>query len=59
MWKTLRDDLTAMPTRSWSDVYQPIRCANDIFIMLDHDHGIADMTEIAQRREESIVVALM
>src|SRR5690606_970691 len=33
--------------------------ANGVFIVLDHDHGVADVTQVAQGVEQAIIVALV
>ena len=42
-----------------TDVDQEVRCAYGFFIVLHHEHGIAEIPQVGQRAQEALVVALM
>ena len=55
----LGDDATAVDAGTGTDVDDMIGGANGVFIVLDHDHGIADVAQASQGTEQALVVALV
>jgi len=53
------NDISAMCARARADVDQIIGGANAVFIMLDHQHGVADRLQSFERANEPRVIALM
>ena len=50
---------SAVGAGAGADVDQVIRCADAIFIVLDHDDRVADVSQPLERADEPRVVALM
>ncbi len=42
-----------------ADIEHVIRQANGVLVMLDHDHGVAEVAQAAQRAEQALIVALV
>ena len=57
--RPLRDHLAAMDAGTRPDIDDVIRRMDRVFVMLDDDHGIADISEMNQRLEKPRIVALM
>src|SRR5207248_1611902 len=55
----LSDDVAAVLTGAGPEIDDMIRCAHRLFIVLDDDHGVAEIAQRVERREEPRVVALM
>ncbi len=53
------DDLTTMHAGAGPNIEYVIGSANSIFVMLDHDDGIAEVAQMNQRLEQSVIVTLM
>ena len=53
------DHLPPMHTGPRPDVENIIRFADRFFVMLDHDHRIALIAKVFQRRQQAVIVALM
>ena len=52
-------DLAAVDARTRSHVHDIVRTADRVLVMLDHEHGVAKVAQVAQRAEQARVVALM
>ena len=57
--RSLRDHPAAVLTRAGADVDDVIGLPNHIFVVFDHKHGVADVGEMAKRRDKPIVVSLV
>ncbi len=55
----MRDHLAAARTGAWSKIENVIGRANRFLVVLDHDDGIPEVAQPAERCEQSRVVALM
>ena len=53
------DDLAAMDARTRSDVDHVVGVEDRVLVVLDHDHGVADVAQVLERAEQARVVALM
>ena len=52
-------DLAAVHARARADVDEVIGAADRVLVVLDHDHGVADVAQVRQRRQQARVVALV
>src|SRR6266542_1632875 len=59
LWRPLRDDLAAVGARARAEVHDPVGLRHRLLVVLDDDHGVADVAEALQRREQLAVVALV
>ncbi len=57
--RALGDDVAAMDAGAGADVDDVVGGADRILVMLDHDHGVAEVAQPAQRIEQARVVALV
>src|SRR5262249_52053052 len=57
--RAFRDELAAMRARAWPHIEHVIRSENRVFVVLYDDHGVADVAQLFQRRDQSPVVALV
>ncbi|CCK04027.1 hypothetical protein BN129_2780 [Cronobacter sakazakii 701] len=57
--RAFRDDLTAVYARARADVDHVVGGADGVFIVLHHNHGIAKITQVNQRTEQTFVIALV
>jgi 5-formaminoimidazole-4-carboxamide-1-beta-D-ribofuranosyl 5'-monophosphate synthetase len=57
--RSLKHDLPAMDTRSWSDIDDMIRLTHDLFIVLDDDNGISEIDELSEVVNEETTVPRM
>ena len=48
-----------MHARPRPHVHDMVRRANHVLIMLDNQHGVANVRKMPQRRDEPVVVALV
>jgi hypothetical protein len=55
----LRDDVAAVDAGAGADVEHMVGGADGVFVVLDHDHGVAEVAEPPQRFKEAGVVALV
>jgi len=53
------DHFATMLACTWPHVDDEVGGANGIFIMLDNDHGIAQITQFSQGRKQAVVITLM
>ena len=54
-----RHQFPAAHAGAGAEVDEVIRLAHRILVVLDHDHGIPDVTQMAERIEQAIIVALV
>ena len=57
--RALRDDLAAMDAGAGADVDDVVGGADGVLVVLDHDHGVAEVAQPLQRFEQPRVVALV
>ena len=53
------DDLTAVLARTRADVDDPVAGADGVLVVLDDDHGVAEVAQTYERLDEPVVVALV
>ncbi len=58
-WRALGDDLAAMNAGAGTDVDDVIRQPDRVFVVLHHDHGVAEIAQPLQRVEQPRIVALV
>jgi hypothetical protein len=56
---SVRHQASAMPSRTRAQVDHIIRAADGFFIVLDHEHGVAQVAQVFERGEQPAVVAMM
>ena len=54
-----REDLAALGARARSDIHHDVGGAHRIFVVFDDDQRVTEIAQRLQRREQTIVVALM
>ena len=57
--RALRDDLAAVDAGAGADVDDVIGGEDRVLVMLDDEHGVAEVAQMFQRHEQARVVALM
>ena len=57
--RAVRDDVPAMHAGAGADVEHVVGEANGVLVMLDHDHGIAEVAQPLQRFQQPRIVALV
>src|SRR5216683_2891804 len=57
--RALRDDVAAMDAGAGADIDDMIGQPNGVLVVLDHDHGIAEVAEPLQGFQQSRIVALV
>ena len=57
--RALRDDLAAMHAGAGADVEHIVGEADGVLVMLDHDHGVAEVAQALQRFKQPRIVALV
>ena len=57
--RALRDDLAAMDAGAGADVEHVVGDADRVLVVLDHDHGVAEVAQPLQRFEQPRIVALV
>ena len=55
----LCDERAAVAPGARADVDDPVGRAHHVLVVLDDEHGVADVGEAPQRRDEPVIVALM
>ena len=55
----LRDDFAAMHAGAGADVDDVVGEADRVFVVLDHDHRVAQIAQARERAEQALVVALV
>ncbi len=51
--------MPAMLARARTDVHEPVRGAHGVFVVLDDQHGVAQITQPGQRADQSFVIPLV
>src|SRR5690606_34652750 len=57
--RALGDDLAAVDAGAGAQVDHPVGVADRVLVMLDDDHGVAEVAQALERFEQAIVVALV
>ena len=57
--RALRDDVAAVDAGAGADVDHMVGGADRVLVVLDHDHGVAEVAQALQRFEQARVVALV
>ena len=57
--RALRDDLAAMDAGAGADVEHEVGDADRVLVVLDDDHGVAEVAQPLQRFEQPRIVALV
>ena len=55
----LGDDLAAVDAGTGADVEHVVGGADGVLVVLDHDHGVAEVAQPLQRFEQARIVALV
>ena len=58
-WCPSRDEMTTVFTRSWPQVKDVVGCQNGLAIVLDHQDGVAQITQAFEALEQALIIALM
>ena len=53
------DDFAAVHARAGAHVDHVVGGADRVFVVLDHQHGVADVAQVLQRGQQAVVVALV
>ena len=57
--RSRRHQFAATHARTGAEVHEVIRLAHRVLVMLDDEHGVPDVAQMPERREQAIVIALM
>ena len=57
--RALRDDLAAVHARAGAEIDDPVGVADRVLVVLDHDHGVAEIAQALEGFEQPVVVALV
>ena len=57
--RALRDDVAAVHPRTRPEIEHMVRCEDRLRIVLDHDHGVAQIAQSFERAQQSLVVTLV
>ena len=57
--RALRDDLAAVDAGAGADVDDVVGLHDGVLVVLDDDHGVADVAQVLERHEQALVVALV
>ena len=55
----LRDDLSPMHPRAGTEIDDVVGMADRVLVVLDHDHGVAEIAQPLERFEQPVVVTLV
>ena len=58
-WRALEHHLAAFPSGTRADVHDVVGTEHHVLIVLHHDDGIAQVTQVFQRFDQALVVALV
>ena len=53
------DDAPAVLASAWPHVDEPVRLAHGVFIVLHHDHGVADVAQPGERLQQTVIISLV
>ena len=57
--RALGHDLAAVDARAGAEIDDMIGGADRVFVMLNHDHGVAEIAQALERDQQAVVVALV
>ncbi len=57
--RALGDDVAAEPAGAGAEIEHVVGVANGFFVVLDHQHGVAQIAQALERLDEAVVVALV
>ena len=57
--RALRDDLAAVLARAGAHVDEPVGAAHHLLVVLDDEHGVAEVAQALERPDQAAVVALV
>ena len=52
-------DFAAVLARAGPDVHNPVGLAHGVFVVLDHDEGVAHVAQLGEGFDEAAVIALV
>ena len=52
----LRDEIATGIACAGAEVHDKIGAADGVFVVLDHEHGVAQIAELLERAEQALVV---
>ncbi len=55
----MRHQTPAVPSRARTEIDHVVRAPDRLFIVLDHQHGVAQVAQILQRIQQPVVVAMV
>ena len=55
----LCDDLAAVNAGVGTDIHNVVRGANGVFVVLHHNQGVAQIPQVAQRFQQTVVIPLV
>ena len=59
MKRALHDDVAALGAGAWAEVDDPVGALDRVAIVLDDEHGVAEVAKARERRDQLVVVPLM
>ena len=59
IWRSGRDHMPAILARARTQVNKPVGRAHGVFVMFDHQHGIAHIAQAGQGADQALVIPLM
>ncbi|MNS47500.1 hypothetical protein D3C72_800340 [compost metagenome] len=57
--RALSHDLPTMHTSPRADIHNVIGQTNRVFVVFDHDHSVANITQVLERAEQAVVITLV
>ena len=57
--RALVHEAAALPARPFAEVEDPVRGADRLLVVFDHDDGVAEVADAGERRQQALVVALV
>jgi hypothetical protein len=59
LWRAVGDEMAAVLAGPGAEIEDVVGLTDGVFIMLDDEHGVAEVAEVFKRFDEALVVALM
>ncbi len=59
LYRSLSHHMSAMCSRSGTDIYDMVCCIHGVLIMLHHNKGIAQIPEVLERSKQAVIIPLM
>ncbi|MNN82605.1 hypothetical protein D3C81_1995550 [compost metagenome] len=57
--RTFSDDMPAVHASTRPDIHYIVRQADRVFVVLDHNHRVADVAQVLEGAEQPVVIALV